>query len=304
METLIIIAGGLIGGGSSFSRNFLSVWLWYVNTIFALVPALGLAPRVAAMLELPFLPLHLRATAAFFCLFIIGLVILFKISEQILPNPEEVERYPVLPGKIIGALCGFLMGCCYASILVYLAGSVPMLSGTIPTAAFKAAGAKTLYNISYTAAFQSLPDEKTCLGSLNALPASPAKEKSKAEEQKNKTSEVKEEKPKRRKTQKELDQEMLRKIDQAQKEYGYDTGETQRRSFATKKKRKKRRKRAFTASTAGNIRMKEMATRMTTDGAVRSDESGFSAVPVPDQQDVKNAARQARRSSDFSTVNP
>ena len=54
MEILIIIAGGLIGGGSSFKKDFIPLWVRYVNTVFALLPALGLTPIVSSMLELLF----------------------------------------------------------------------------------------------------------------------------------------------------------------------------------------------------------------------------------------------------------
>lgn len=172
MGTLIIIAGGLIGGGSALKKNFLSVWLWYINTIFALIPALSFTSPVSSMLNLPFLPPHLRTATAFSVLFLICLVILFKITEQVLPKPAEIEKYPVLPGKVIGAFCGFLTGCCYAAILVYLAGSVPILEGTISTKAFKAAGTKTLCRIAFGAALQTMPDEKACLKAMDALETS------------------------------------------------------------------------------------------------------------------------------------
>lgn len=169
METLIIIAGGLIGGGSSFKKNFLSLWIWYINTVFAMLPALSLASTVAIMLDLPFLPAGMRHCIAFLVLFIVFLIVLFKISEQILPKPDEIEKYPVAGGKIAGAFFGFLLGCLYAALGVYLAGSIPALNGVISGRDFKASGAKTLCKIVYRATFQTMPDEKTCLRSLNAL---------------------------------------------------------------------------------------------------------------------------------------
>ena len=305
MEILIIIAGGLIGGGSSFKKDFIPLWVRYVNTVFALLPALGLTPIVSSMLELPFIPEGLRRCVAFFVLFIVCLLLLSKISEQILPKPEEIDKYPVAGGKIAGALFGFLMGCIYGALAVYLAGSIPVLNGVISSGAFKAAGAETLHRIAYSATFQTMPDEKTCLRTLNAL-EEVRKKNPAGKKEKNSSGGPEKKSSPRKKTQQEIDQEMLRKIEsinqantsESIQESGKDSFKKQFKKKKRKKKRKKISGSAFSAS-----RRQSTAMQLTTAGAVYNTGDLTGPVP-PDKNDLKRAAKEARRSTSEFSVAP
>ena len=302
METLIIIAGGLIGGGSSFKKNFLSLWIWYINTVFAMLPALSLASTVAIMLDLPFVPAGMRHCIAFLVLFIVFLIVLFKISEQILPKPDEIEKYPVAGGKIAGAFFGFLLGCLYAALGVYLAGSIPALNGVISGRDFKASGAKTLCKIVYRATFQTMPDEKTCLHNLNAQKTVKKKAAQKEKNSVSRKADVKQHK----KTQQEIDREMVRKLDEIKKNHSSGTiqeanlqsGDKLRKTKKRKKKRRKHGTGDFSVS-----RQQSTAMQFSTVGAVYNSD-GFSVPAVPGKEDLKKAAKEAGNSVSGYSVAP
>lgn len=177
MESLIIITGGIIGALSSFKKNFVSIWIWYINTMLALLPALGMTRMVSSMLDLPFIPGNMRPMISFLGLFLICLLLLFKICEQILPDPGVIDKFPVAGGKIAAMICNFLLGCTYAALAVYIIGTLPVFKGFIDRNAFKSTGAGTLYSIAYSATLQTPPDQKVFLKVLNALPSEVRKKK-------------------------------------------------------------------------------------------------------------------------------
>ncbi len=186
MGTLLVLIGGLIGAGSGFKKSFAASWIFLINLSFSLYISIFLAPLVVSLLEIPGLEAGYKNAIAVGGIFIIVQIILQKISEQIIPNPENDCHLPPI-ARLFSIAAGFLSGLLIAGILLYFFTQTPFVSGFPQRKELRATARHTMMGVVHTLnlfSFQSLTQEaKKDLQSIRLIPKKKTVPPAKAGEQ-------------------------------------------------------------------------------------------------------------------------
>ena len=173
MGILLIFIGGLIGAGTTIKKTFTACWMFLINLAFALYISIFLAPLVVSLLDIPGLADGYKNAIALGGLFLISDIILRKITEQIIPNPENESSLPKF-AKIFSILAGFLSGVMIVGILLYCFMQTPFVNGLSVKKEFRSTSRKTLMGVVHVVnalSFQSLTQEaERDLQSIRLLP--------------------------------------------------------------------------------------------------------------------------------------
>lgn len=189
MGTLLVLIGGLIGAGSVYKKGFMSGWIYLINLVFALYISIFLAPLVVSLLEIPGLDIGYRNAIAIGGGVPVINIILQKITEQIIPNPENDFNLPPI-SRLFAAGAGFLSGIIVSGILLYCFMQTPFVSGFSQKKELRSTARNTLMGVVHTVnvfSFQSLtPEAEKDLRSIRLLlpPADDEGDQQKKEEPK------------------------------------------------------------------------------------------------------------------------
>jgi len=161
MGTLLVLIGGLIGAGSVYKKGFMPAWIYLINLAFALYISIFLASFVVSLLEIPGLEAGYKNAIAIGGVFFIVNIILQKVTEQVIPNPEGDFNLPPI-SQLFAAGAGFLSGIIVAGILLYCFMQTPFVSGFAQKKELRSTARNTLMGVVYTVnafSFQSLTPE-------------------------------------------------------------------------------------------------------------------------------------------------
>jgi len=189
MGTFLVLIGGLIGAGSAYKKNFMSSWIVLINLTFALYSSIFLASLVVPLLDLLGVEAGFKNSIAVGGVFLVIIIILQKITEQIIPNSENDFNLPPISG-LFAAIAGFLSGIMIVGTLLYCVMQTPFVSGFPQKKELRSVARNTLMNVVYTVnafSLQSLsPEAKKELQSICLLlpPAAAPGQQKKAEPEK------------------------------------------------------------------------------------------------------------------------
>ena len=173
MGTLLVLIGGLIGAASVYKKSFMSNWIFLINLAFSLYTSAFLAPLVVPLLDIPGLDSGYKNAIAIGGVFIVFDLILKKITEQIIPNPENDFNLPSI-SRLFSVGAGFLSGIMIVGILLFCFMQTPFVSGLSQKKELRSTARNTLMGVVYTVnvfSFQSLsPEAVKEMQSIRLLP--------------------------------------------------------------------------------------------------------------------------------------
>ena len=161
MGILFVLIGCLIGAGSAFKTGFMASWIFLINLIFSLYISIFLAPLVVPVLDIPGLESGYKISLAVGGIFIIINILLKKITEQIIPNPENDYNLPSI-SRLFSTCAGFLSGIIIVGILLFCFVQTPLASGLSQKKELRSAARGILLGVVHTVnafSFQSLSPE-------------------------------------------------------------------------------------------------------------------------------------------------
>ena len=187
MGTLLVLIGGLIGAGCGHKKSFMANWIFLINLTFALYVSIFLASLAVPLLDIPGLVTGYKNAIAVGGVFFIVNIILQKIVEQIIPNPENDYNLPPI-SRLFGAGAGFLSGVIVVGILLYCFIQTPFARGFSREKDLRSTARNTLMGVVHTVnafSFQSLtPEAVKEMQSLYLLPKKKTPAPGKAGQQK------------------------------------------------------------------------------------------------------------------------
>lgn len=188
MGTILLIAGGLVGAGSAFKKSFTSCWMFLINFACALYISIFVAPLTVPLLEIPGLTEGYKNAIAIGCIFLVADLILRKITEQIIPNPEKESNLPKFV-RIFSIAAGFLSGIMVVGILLYCFMQTPFVDNFSQKKELRSTARNTLMGVVHVVngfSFQSLsPEAENDLRMIHLLPKKKKPAPANADQQKN-----------------------------------------------------------------------------------------------------------------------
>ena len=284
MGTLFILIGGLIGAGSGFKKTFISCWIFLINLSFSIYVSIFLAPLAVPLLDIPGLDAGYKNAIAISGIFIITNIILQKIAEQIIPNPENDFNLPAV-AKVFSVATGFLSGILIVGILLYCFMQTPFVRGLSQRKELRATARNTMMGVVHTLnvfSFQSLsPEAEKDLQSIRLIPkkktALPAKAGRKNQAQP-KADKPTEESVKKEAVKEEAVKEEAAKVDQKGKAGRRKKGQAKPKSDkSTEKSEKKDSAKAVQQNKAGRKKRTKPKAEKPADGSEKKDSSASSA---------------------------
>ena len=173
MGTLLVLIGGLIGASTVYKKSFMANWIFLINLAFSIYTSVFLAPLVVPLLDIPGLDSGYKNAIAIGGVFMVVDFILKKITEQIIPNPENDFNLPAI-SRLFSVGAGLLSGIMIVGILLFCFMQTPFVNGLSQKKELRSTARNTLMGVVYTVnafSFQSLsPEAVKELQSIRLIP--------------------------------------------------------------------------------------------------------------------------------------